>query len=210
MRTVSAGLLLCVSAGCYARAPDHETVDAAYLSAQHIPSAGNLVAAQRVLDQDGEHVLVLTRKAGPSPAAPQSGRVEHIELDAVYYAKQGGAWKPAWTVHDFVDCPGLDAAAEFFTSAVSVTDINGDGKAEVTVPYKLLCGGGIDPYTVKVILREGQLKLAIRGESDLKLPGQEPMPGARQYDKALQTQRYSAYKKHMDQVWRTVSPDLRR
>jgi hypothetical protein len=210
MYTLSAGLMLCFTADCSARAPDSEPVDAAYLAAQHIPSAEKLVLARRIRDQAGEHVLVLNRKAGPSPAAPKSGRIEHIELNAIYYSRRSSGWSPEWTVHDFVECPGLDAAADFFSSSVNVTDINGDGKAEITIPYKLFCGGGIDSYTVKVILREGPLKLAIRGESEVRLPGQQAFGGEHEYDKALLMPAYAAYKSHMDQVWKTVSLDTRR
>ncbi len=166
--------------------------------------------ARRIRDKDDEHVLVLTRKGGPSSARPKSGRVEHIELDAAYYSQQAGVWNAEWTLHDFVECPGLDSAADFFSSSVSVTDLNGDGKAEVTIPYKLFCGGGIDSYTIKVILREGTNKLAIRGDSMVKLPAQEPFGGEHQHDKPLLTPANAAYKQHMDQVWKAVSVDIRK
>ncbi|MQA18138.1 hypothetical protein GEV01_01285 [Rugamonas sp. FT103W] len=109
-----------------------------------------------------------------------------------------------------MECPGLDSAADFFSSNVSVTDLNGDGKAEVTIPYKLLCDGGIDSYTIKVILREGANKLAICGNSLVKIPGQEPFGGERQYDKALLSPANAAYKQHMDKVWKVVSVDIRK
>ena len=92
---------------------------------------------------------------------------------------------------------------------VSITDINADGKAEVTIPYKLFCGGGIETATVKIILREGALKLAIRGESEVRLPGQEPFGGKHDYDKLLLTPAYAPYKVHLDQVWKAVSRDIR-
>lgn len=205
----SAGLLLSLSTACSGRTPESEPVDAAYLDAQHITSSGKLVFARRIRDENGEHILALHRKAGPSPSTPKSGRIEHIEVNAAYYSQQYNGWKQKWTVHDFVECPGLDAMADFFSSSVSVTDINGDGKAEVTIPYKLFCGGGIDSHTVKVILREGPLKLAIRGKSEVKLPGQPPFGGEHEYDKALLTPAYATYKQHMDQVWKTVSTDVR-
>lgn len=206
--TLFAGLAgICT--GCCAGTPQSAAVDAAYLQARHIPPKGDLISAKRVQDQSGEHILVLSRKAGPSPGAPRSGRIEHIELQAAYHSQQNGAWREDWTVRDMVDCPGLDAAANFFPAAVSISDVNQDGKAEVTIPYRLFCGGGIDSYTVKVILREGALKLAIRGESEVRLPGQAPFGGEHQYDKLLQTPAYAAYKAHMDQIWKTVSLDIR-
>ncbi|WP_229212129.1 M949_RS01915 family surface polysaccharide biosynthesis protein [Duganella sp. HH105] len=204
--------MLVQSTACHASlpAPDSQTADAAFLASRHISYVGDLIMARRIHDKDGEHVLVLTRKGSPSPARPKSGRVEHIELDAAYYSQQADLWKAEWALHDFVECPGLDSAADFFSSGVSVTDLNGDGKAEVTIPYKLFCGGGIDFYTIKVILREGTTKLAIRGNSIVKLPGQEPFGGERRYDRLLLSPANVAYKQHMDQVWKVVSVDIRR
>jgi hypothetical protein len=179
-------------------------VDATYLAAQHIVVKGDLVSAQRVIDKVGEHVLVLSRKSGPSPSRPAE-RKEYHELNAVYYGRKDGRWKTEWTVHDMVDCPTLDSAAEFFTSAVSVTDLNGDGRSEVTIPYRLFCGGGIDYSTVKVILREGGTKLAIRGELEMYQPGGNPaLQGKKQYDSVLAQPANNAYKQHLDAVWARI------
>ena len=78
--------------------------------------------------------------------------------------------------------------------------------------YRLFCGGGVGPYTVKVILRDGTTKLAIRGESLVRIKGQAPFGGGHQYDKALLdpvNAANAAYKQHLDRVWRTVSQDNR-
>lgn len=180
-------------------------VESAWLAAQHIASAGSVVGAHRIDDKEGEHVLVLARRAGPSPSRPNSGRIEHIELTATWYARAGATWKPEWTIRDMVDCPELDAVADFFPKAVTFTDLNGDRRVEVTVPYHLFCGGGIDTHTVKVILREGAAKLAIRGESRMVYPGQAPFGGEHRYDKALLERDRTAYKRHLDRVWQEVS-----
>jgi hypothetical protein len=182
-----------------------EPVDPAWLTAQKIVSIGTVVSAQRIRDSNGEHVLVLARQAGPSPSNPTSGRIEHIELRATFYGRTGTAWHPEWTIHDLVDCPNLDSAADFFPKAVTFTDLNNDGRVETTVAYHMFCGGGIDTHTVKVILREGATKLAIRGESRMLYPGQEPFGGEHQYDKALLQPDRAAYKQHMDRIWKAVS-----
>lgn len=202
--------LLGICTASYAASPATAPVDLSYLRARHLWIDGDLISAQKVYDQRGEHVLVLSRKAGPSSTAPGSKRIERIALHAAYYSQRSSAWKEDWAVRDFVDCPGLDAAADFFTSELSVTDINNDGTAEVTIPYKLFCGGGVDSYTVKVILREGPLKLAIRGESEVRLPGQAPFGGGHQLDRPLLTQPYKLYREHLENVWRTVSIDTRK
>jgi hypothetical protein len=115
--------------GCANAAPPQPApVDAAWLATQKIPAIGTVVGAQLIDDRDGAHVLVLARQA-----VPRSGRVEHIELRATLYGSTGARWTPEWTIHDLVDCPQLDAAADFFPQAVTFTDLNNDGCAETTV-----------------------------------------------------------------------------
>lgn len=198
-------LAFAVACGASTAVSQPEPVDATWLAGQKIVSIGAVVGAQRVRDGDGEHVLVLARKAGPSPSNLKSGRIEHIELRATFYGRAGTGWHPEWTIHDLVDCPNLDSAADFFPKAVTFTDLNNDSRVEATVAYHMFCGGGIDAHTVKVILREGATKLAIRGESRMLYPGQEPFGGEHQYDKALLQPDRAGYKRHMDRIWEAVS-----
>ncbi|WP_373999828.1 M949_RS01915 family surface polysaccharide biosynthesis protein [Duganella sp. 1411] len=104
----------------------------------------------------------------------------------------------------------MDADASFFPAALTFTDLNHDGRMKVTVSYRTFCSGGVDPYTVKVILRDGATKLAIRGESLVRFPGQPPFGGTHQHDKALLSPAYAAYKQHLDQIWKVVSADNRK
>lgn len=60
-----------------------------------------------------------------------------------------GAWRQRWTIRDVNDCPELDSSADFITEEVPNTDIDQDGRIEVTVPYRSFCGGGIEPATVR-------------------------------------------------------------
>lgn len=186
-------------------------VDRRQLGAEMIGFDGKLVAAYRIGDAGGEHILVLSRKAGASPARPRSGRIERIELYATYHKRLGTKqWQQGWSIRDMTDCPGLDAGADFFATSVSFSDLNKDGKAEVTVPYRLFCGGGVDPYIIKIILRDGPTKLAIRGESLVRYPGQEPFGGEHQHDKVLLAPERAAYRQHLDAIWKKVSVDMRK
>lgn len=207
----SAALLGHHACGAHAAISVPTAADMDYLTSQSIRFDGKLVGAWRITDRSGEHVLVLSRKAGPWPAGTASARIENIDLAALYYTRhEPGRWRQDWAIRDHSDCPGLDVAGDFLQAAITFTDLNNDGQAEVTIPYRLFCGGGIEPYTVKVILREGATKLAIRGESLVRYPGQTPFGGEHKYDKALLAPERSAYKIHMDSVWRKASDDQRR
>lgn len=175
---------------------------------EHIAVNGDMVTALTVQDKTGVHILVLSSASGPSRAQPNPARVERIDLRATYYRKAGsngaGPWTEEWTIKDGVDCPGLDASAAFFAKHVTVTDLNNDGVAEVIVPYKMFCGGGVDSDTVKIILRQGAEKYALRGESLVRIPGQEGFGGAYKTDAALSQPRNTAYQKHLLATWKQV------
>jgi hypothetical protein len=171
---------------------------------ERIAVSGQLVAAMHVQDTVGVHILVLSSVSGPSHQRASSGRIERIDLRASYYRRAGGAWTEEWNIKDGVDCPGLDSEAAFFAKHVTITDLNKDGIAEVTVPYKMFCGGGVDSDTIKLIMRQGKEKYALRGESLVRLPGQEDFGGTYKADAALALPRNAAYQKHLVAVWKQV------
>lgn len=92
---------------------------------------------------------------------------------------------------------------------MTFTDIDEDGRLEVTVPYRMFCGGGIEPATLKVILRQGERKLAIRGQQAIRFPRQT-FGGEQTHDEALLAPRNAAFKRHLEAVWDKVSVDDRR
>jgi hypothetical protein len=175
------------------------------LSREKITAAGKVVGVMRVDGKSDEKLLVLTEK----PTKSSNGRVERIDLNATYYFKAGQQWKSEWAINDFVACPGLDLKASFFPDATTVTDIDNDGKPEITVAYQTFCGGAVEPSTVKVILRQGENKFAIRGESLIRLPGQAPIGGTRTPDPALLQAKNAAFLKHLETVWNGVYVEKR-
>jgi hypothetical protein len=171
---------------------------------EYIPFTGKVVAAWEVRDKKGLHVLFLTSLSGPSRDQPGSNRIERTDLRVSFYSKARGQWVEEWHIKDGVDCPMLDHNAGFFPGHVTVTDLNHDGIAEVTVPYKMFCGGGVDSDIIKVILRQGSEKYAVRGESLVRLRGQDSFGGSYKADASLTLPRNAPYKKHLLKVWKQV------
>ena len=180
------------------------TLGKADLVDKKIAVAGKVVSALAIEDKHGEHILVLTSARGPSLEQPGRGRIERTDLRATYHSKVDGKWREEWAIKDGVDCPMLDFEAMFFSRYVAVSDVNGDGIAEVTVPYKLFCGGGVDVDIVKVILRHGPEKYAVRGESLVRLKGQEDFGGSYKADASLTLPQNAAFRKQLLKVWKQV------
>lgn len=200
----SAWLLALASGSAVAEPIVAEKVEAAFVAEAAIAFNGELISASRVQDNAGQHVLILSKKIGPSKVEEDVSRDERADLQAGYYLKTATGWAQEWAINDAVDCPGLDFMAAFFTRYVTFTDLNNDGVAEVTVPYRLFCGGGVDPATLKVILRNGAQKLAIRGESRIVMQGVEPFGGEKHDDDALLLPENAAFKAHLNAVWSKV------
>jgi hypothetical protein len=176
-----------------------------YMFRGDLAFSGDLVQARKVMDRDGEHLLILTSLTGPSKDEDQDQRVNgRTDLRARYFSRSGGSWSEEWNIRDFVDCPNRDWHAFFAVDNVTVTDVNHDGVAEITVPYLMTCGGGANPSTVKVIMRQGAEKYALRGESLVRIPGQAPLGGTYRADKDLDLPRNAAFREQLYTVWQQV------
>jgi hypothetical protein len=207
--TAFAAGLACAAANAVAIDVTSAPADAAFFRSAAFTAPAGVVDARQVLDVAGRHILVLTRVAGPSREQPNPAREERIDLRVAYYSETPTGWAEEWTIRDFVDCPELDSAADFLLKGTTVTDLDRNGMAEVTVSYTMFCGGGVDPSALKVIMRQGNTKFALRGETELRMPGQAPAGGGKTADKALSLPENAAFKRHLDKVWSDVQRTMR-
>jgi len=150
-------------------------------------------------DAKGEHTLMLTTWE----VAAKSGTRKSIDLTAVSLGKNG---VEEWTIRDGAECPADSATTPtFYPNPNPVTDLNNDGEAEVTVAYSLSCGARLEPAEIKVIMRQGEKKYAIRGQALVYEPGQPLRGGIRKPDAALLLPGNAAFLNHMGNIWNKVS-----
>jgi len=83
------------------------------------------------------------------------------------YVDDGSSAKLLWRTFDAERGCEFDLAAEFVGRALTPTDLDGDGIGEVTMMYELQCTSDYSPATLKLIMREGEAKYAIRGTTRL-------------------------------------------
>jgi hypothetical protein len=162
MKPLAAALLCAFAVGAHAAAP----IKPVALTARQLPAGvtfkGDFKQALRWTDADGDNIVVLSTHNDE-----ESEYGANDDLYAVRYTVSDGEAKARWNVHDFIhDCP-VDHQASFLKgAAVQVTDLDGNGTAEVWLGYRLMCRGDIASDTLKVIVYEGAKKYAMRGETE--------------------------------------------
>lgn len=141
---------------------------------------GKVKTAVRWSDPSGEHVVILS-ETGPyrSQKFKHESDGEDAELFAHHFIVQSDTAVRMWKVYDYVsDCP-LDLEAGFIKNAFRVTDLDGNGVAEIWLMYKLACRGDVSPSDMKIIMYQDKQKFALRGQNKVKSGTDES--GAEQY-----------------------------
>ncbi|RTQ53598.1 hypothetical protein EJV47_02345 [Hymenobacter gummosus] len=126
---------------------------------------GQLLQARRWRDANGENVLVVYRtKPVVKDLADTDMEGRTVELFARQYVRAaGGQYQELWRLQDAVrNCP-FDLDLGPLPGATRVTDLDHDGQTETTLVYKLSCRSDVSPADLKLILREGKAKYALRG-----------------------------------------------
>jgi len=125
------------------------------------PNSFHLKRAKKWHDAWGENWLILY-ETGPYH---EKGTINSsAKLSAVLYQKTDSGFVEKWKLVDFVNDCELDVTCSFYDDHLSITDLDSNGLAEITMVYALSCKGDVSPNEKKLIMYEGTNKYAIRGE----------------------------------------------
>ncbi|KAG1307852.1 hypothetical protein G6F62_015149 [Rhizopus arrhizus] len=107
---------------------------------------------------DGAGLLLIARSEQTSPAQGDKEPLDQITLRAELFRRPGLAapWTSRWIQEDPVQCEGLDLEAGYFLDQVTATDLDHDGRAELTLASHSFCGGGVAPQQLRIGLRQGE------------------------------------------------------
>ncbi|NVB77945.1 MAG: hypothetical protein HOV81_06075 [Kofleriaceae bacterium] len=159
---------------------------------------GTFQSGVRFTDRNGTNYLLFSKKAGVQSA------MLFVE-DWVVPAKKTP--RNLLPVRDFVeDCEMGGVSAVFHDAARSVTDLDGDGIAEVTFAYELACRSDVSPATYKLLLLENGKKFILRGETTVD-PGDGIMGGTFTADPD-ESKWPAAFLRHAKQLWTSTSADI--
>ena len=166
---------------------------------------------QRVVsfeDASGNNIVVLTQSDVMTKRAPGSTdvRLASKYLHAYGYRTAPHGFSRQWSVIDYVkDCPDYTGiGADHQADRLTVTDLDGDGIAEVWMAYELWCKGDVSPNTLKVIMVEDGQKHAIRGDTLVNIPGTDPLGGTGIMDARLRGA-HKSIRSFAQEYWKNAS-----
>lgn len=87
-----------------------------------------------------------------------------------------------------------------------LTDLDHDGRAELTFGYRLACRTDVSPSTLKVLLLEDGAKFILRGESKVEAGCDEVLGGSFDPDPSLD-KAPKEFRAHLERVWAAVVGD---
>jgi len=160
---------------------------------------GEFHSGIKFADANGTNYLLFSRKT-----ARQSAML-FVE-DWVVPAK--GAPRNLLPVRDLVeDCEMGGVSALFHDAARGVTDLDGDGIAEVTFAYEVACRSDVSPATYKLLVLEDGKKYILRGETTVD-PGDGVIMGGKFTAEPSESRWPAEFLRHAKRVWATTSGDL--
>ena len=170
----------------------------------------------RFRDDGGDNMLVLQESDTRSEwTKDESGNDLNIKSKRIYahllLLNKDGSMKRVWRITDFEAKCEFDITAHFIHRGLRVTDLNGNGIAEVWIPYITGCASDASTVTMKIIMYEGGQKYAIRGNTRI-YDGRNVYGGDYVMDAALKNgdKAFRDYGKNlwekMQKIWRHYTP----
>ncbi len=169
--------------------------ETSYISKQVLP---RIQAKFECSDKPGQHFLVLSKDSSRS-----SQREDVITLKASQFRQEGPTWIREWEIKDRQSCHRLDHAGYFIPELTSISDLDSNHISESSAAYRLACSGDIGPEVLIAILREGQMKAAIRGISIVKSDRFPPEGGILTKDNILE--KHPNFSTHLEAIWKMAA-----
>lgn len=150
-----------------------------------ISYSGEIKQAVRWTDSAGENIVITTETGDKESKSGSSEDYKEAALYAYHFLVIPDGVRQTWKVHDFIkECP-FDIEANFIGNTFQVTDLNGDGIAEVWLMYIVTCTSDVSPVDMKIIMYQGNQKYAVRGHTKVEPSHAEFIGGDYKFDKAF-------------------------
>lgn len=129
---------------------------------------GKIQFAKTVTDKLGKHTILYCL-TGEVPS--KKILVADYEKDTYLYIYDYLENKNLnWKIQDNIQNCEFDLGMDFVKKAVTATDLDKNGFAEIWNMYHMTCTSDVSPDYVKIIMYEGRKKYALRGDEYVEYP----------------------------------------
>jgi hypothetical protein len=149
--------------------PATETFRPVKISTAEIPVQlkvkGTTQEAWKWTDARGENYFICSVVAPyDDPQKNEYGEEgQTAELYAYQFVKSDTGYRQLWILQETEKACPFDITCAFAKDAVTVTDLDADHLAEVTVLYKMACRSDVSPAVLKLLIHEGETLHALKG-----------------------------------------------
>ncbi|TAJ10113.1 hypothetical protein DMA11_19495 [Marinilabiliaceae bacterium JC017] len=165
---------------------------------------GDIIKSLSWKDKSGENVMIFSLKCDVEEMEEGPCSVS-LEIIASHYLKKEGDWKLIQSISDAQrDCM-FENNAGFSTNAISVTDVNQDGFAEITFGYILGCTSEASPNFIKLIMLDKEKEYDITGTL-LVTAYEEPWGGETKISADFNSAP-KGFLVHAKQIWKRCQED---
>jgi hypothetical protein len=161
-------------------------VDSAKLP-KGIKFSGHLTNSAKWSDTIGIHYVLLTETGEYYSKDKKGNEYKNAELFAYYFMQKGDSTKLIWKIYDYNKNCEFDVNSKFIDRAFKVTDLDKDGIAEVWVMYENQCTSDVSPAPTRIIMYEGKVKYAMRGENKVEVAEKSFIGGEYTFDDNFKT-----------------------
>jgi hypothetical protein len=142
------------------------------------------------------------------PAREQSPpRSRYLWVDH-WAVAAGGKPKLLRAVKDHVEACDADVTLAFHDDAFTVTDLDGDGYAEITFAYELGCRSDVSPNDYKLLVLQNGTKYILRGRTSIATrDAQQPAAGGDFTPDPAKRKWPAALYQHAIEVWQRTDYD---
>jgi len=157
-------------------AGEKQVISRQKLNPAHIPVGirymGNLVEAYKYADNTGENIVITAETKVTTNEVEGGDFLSNKALYAHRFLKKNGKWEEVWKVYDMeFECMNYPVA-EFVKGALSITDIDNNGTAEIWLMYLKSCRGDVSPNSMFLRMYDNKDVYTMTGESKLSLPAE--------------------------------------
>lgn len=135
---------------------------------QGIPCENNHVLCVEFHDDEGKKQIIITEEKTNYESninLDNENQTECISKLNAAIILNGEAYVK---VYDFIECPE-ECKLNYIPNSLKITDLNNNGKIEITFLYSLACMTDVVPADMKLIMIEGKQKFKIRGSRSFLL-----------------------------------------